>query len=323
MLKKHILKSASNGPPSRVQPSGTVGQEKSASRNRPILPRKHWFYMEYDDFVVLTSNLPRLLYEPWVPAAVAEEFNKLYAESVSDDKSIKARELLDRLAFDPRMKRVWQELYKMKRVKHKSTEQFLHPICVTHYSMADLLRRRAATLSEGTPEEKMLERAYLAEAKFHEKQTFDPLTNTRWTEQDLGVQRFLWRIYHSDKKIEPIFLSEIKAEVAALRQAAERLRAEVATLQSLGIRCDGLEQIASECDAAARTRDRDPKVEDPWIITRKRGDPICRTLVVDIAGTTEGNLGTALNGIIAIIANVCLDRADLTGTKVRDMLRMT
>jgi hypothetical protein len=45
----------------------------------------------------------------------------------SDEEFLKRRLLLKRLASDPRMRGVWSEIYKKRRVKYRPTKKFRHP----------------------------------------------------------------------------------------------------------------------------------------------------------------------------------------------------
>jgi|HubBroStandDraft_6_1064221.scaffolds.fasta_scaffold680096_2 hypothetical protein len=220
------------------------------------------------------------------------------------------------------MKSVWTELYKKKRVHHKPTDEFVNPIFVRKASIAAWLRQDASTLrKKGGPRGKLDADIWDAEATLLEKEAYDPLAHTPWTEQDLGVQLFLWRIYHAALEPKPVFLSDIKAEVDALRNAAEQLRAQAEVLQSLHIECAALQEIAANCDSEARLRDRDPKIDDPWIISRRVHDAELRTFVAILSVITEQLCKKTLYGTIATIANVVFSRNDMTGSKVREMLR--
>jgi hypothetical protein len=125
----------------------------SSQMNQPLLPRNHWMYLPYEDFISLASTLPPMSFEPWVPEAVIDEGKKLYAETVKDEDPETARALLSKLISDRRMDRVWKELYKKRRVEHESTKQFWRPIYMTHSSIAAENRRRASELMKGNLED--------------------------------------------------------------------------------------------------------------------------------------------------------------------------
>jgi len=294
--------------------------------DKPLAIRGHWDYVDYESFVRGTdaSELPPPQFEGWVPEAVRDEARKLYAESASQKDPVKAAELLSKLVSDPRMKSVWAELYKKHRVDHQSTEQFANPIYMTSASKAASLRQRASELRQKGGASNILEAEVKEfEVQLLETQTVDPLTLTPWTEQDLGVQLFFWQAYYAALATpKPTFFSKIKAEVAALRAAAKQLRAQAVKLQSHGIECAALQQIASEFDSRARSEDRNPKTDDPLIITRQVKDVRLRTFVATLSIVTQQLLQDTMYGTIATITNVVFSRADITGSKVRDMLRL-
>jgi hypothetical protein len=292
--------------------------------DKPLVSRRPWHYVEYSAFVAGTtaSALPPPPFKISEHSAIIDEARKLYAETVNQKDPAKAVELLSKLITDPRMKSVWTELYKKKRVNYKPTGKFVNPIYVTYASIAAWLRQHASTLrKKGGAQDKFHAFISDAEATLLEKETYDPLAHTPWTEQDLGVQLFLWQIYHAALDPKPVFLSDIKAEVDALRNAAEQLRAQAEVLQSLNIECAALQQIAANCDSEARLRDRDPKIDDPWIISRRVHDPELRTFAAVLSVVTDQLCKKTLYGTIATIANVVFSRTDTTGSKVREMLR--
>jgi hypothetical protein len=292
--------------------------------DKPLVSRRPWRYVEYTSFVEGTcaSTLPPPPFEMAGREAIIDEARKLYAESLNQKDPAKAVELLSKLITDPRMKSVWTELYKKKRVHHKPTDEFVNPIFVRNASIAAWLRQHASTLRKKSGAQDALHADTLdAEARLLEKKTSDPLARTPWTEQELGVQLFLWHIYHATLEPKPVFLSDIKAEVNALRHAAEQLRAQAEVLQSLHIECAALQQIAANCDSEARLRDRDPKTDDPWIISRRVHDAQLRTFVATLSIITDQLCKKTLYGTIATIANVVFSRNDVTGSTVREMLR--
>ena len=66
-----------------------------------------------------------------------------------------------------------------------------------------------------------------------------------------------------------------------------------------------------------------PGIDDPWIITRRRGrefDPKIRTFIFSLP--TEVLFDKPLYGTIAQITNVVFHRTDMTGSKVREMVRL-
>jgi len=263
-------------------------------------------------------SLPTI--ERWVPEAVADAAERLHAELAAENKS-DGLAVLSRLVSDPRMKLVWGELYKKKRdSKYQTTEEFLYPARVTNASWAAIHRQQAVELRKiggklNESEARLLE----AEATLEESAADSP-TDTRWSEQDRAVRTFLYHACHSAVDIQPVFLADMRAKIDELRGAAQTLRAEAAKLRRLGLEGVTREflQVADSCDDEARNlRPEQPspsgrRADDPWIISRDRGDPKVRTFVADLLMETERLFGTPLHGTLATTANVVFSRKDIT-----------
>jgi hypothetical protein len=87
------------------------------------------------------------------------------------------------------MEAVWKTLYSTRRVKNKTTEEFVYPAYVRHASHATRLRQLAeeATTSRGAA---LLEKeAVLIESEY------DPFTHLEWSEQEIGIQLFCLYVY--------------------------------------------------------------------------------------------------------------------------------
>jgi hypothetical protein len=301
---------------------------------RPLVSRRSWHWREYASFVEGTraSNLPLPPFETSAPAnvppAVLDEARKLYAESENQKDPVKAKDLICKLVSDPRMQSVWKELYRKTTSNDKnSLSDFVNPIFMTNASQAASLRQRASELyAKGGASNILDAKEMQASAKRLEKEKYDVnalvLAHIPWTEQDLGVQLFLWQTYRTALDPKPEYLSEIKAEVKALRKAAQQLRAQVATLQSLRVKCDALEQIASDCDSRARSRDVNPKTDDAWIITRRvrRFSPEQKTFAAILSGITSRMCRKPMYGTIATITNVVFE-TNLNASNIRELLR--
>ena len=189
----------------------------------------------------------------WVPPAIIPVAEQLHPGLASEENPTEVEGLWSRLVFDPRMKRVWQELYKKQRIGHQATEEFFHSASVTHKSIAVRNRRRASEIREkGGPEN---EANFLeAEAAVLESEN-DPNADSKWREQDRAVQLFFYHAYIQALNHELIFLSDIETKVRKLQKIAERLRRNAAILSSLGVKCEAgkLREIASDCDSKALT----------------------------------------------------------------------
>jgi hypothetical protein len=164
---------------------------------------------------------------------------------------------------------------------------------------------------------------------------YDPPADPRWSEQDRGVQRFLLRAYEAALNHELVFLSDLEAKVSTLQKVAMRLRSDAAILRSLklGREARKLQHLASDCEDEAfdilpissEQDDGHPyslQTDDPWIITRRRGDLELRTFVANLSIITGTLFGKTLHGTLATVANVRFNREDVTHRKVWEMLRL-
>ena len=284
------------------------------------------------------STLPPPIFPNWVRPAVIDMVERLRAGLAAEQDPAKAEKVLLRLTYDPRMKRVWGELYKNKKkgVNDKATEEFFNPPYVTNASVAAANRRLASDLRKKTGainehDVKLLE----AEAAVLER-LGDPPADPRWSEQDRAVQLFLYHSYRTALDVKPVFLSDLQAKVTELREVAEVLRKQAATLQSQGMNdhAQKLNEIASDCDDNASNinperqigsdeNDRSlftPQADDPWIIERKKGDLELRAFVADLSVTTNMLFRKTLHGTLANVTNVVFDRQDVTFDVIRAML---
>ena len=88
-----------------------------------------------------------------------------------------------------------------------------------------------------------------------------------------------------------------------------------------------LKTIAEACvdqatDVRENLRAHEKEGDDPWIITRNKGDIELRAFVADMVITTTTLFETELYGTIANIANAVFERSDITELTVREMLRV-
>jgi hypothetical protein len=268
------------------------------------------------------SALPFNDPEAWVPKAVIETAAQLHAELSAENHSIDGLEILSRLIFHPGMKAVWTELYRRKRIKYESTEEFLHPARVTNRWSAAEHRRQAAELRRRGGEANESE-ASLLEAEADVEEDLDVSTiNQRWSEQDRGAQLFLRQACISAIEINPIYLTELQDNATKLLQIATNLRQHSGVLLSLGLEAEArsLKMVAFGCDRNARDLIVDLATDDPWVISRNRGDLKLRTYIVDLSISTKSIFGTPHYGTLATVASVVFG-SEITADKVRELLR--
>ena len=193
---------------------------------------------------------------------------------------------------------------------------------MTNASNAARLRQLAAELrnklgKNNERDVKLLE----AEAAVLERLGDAPV-DPKWSEQDRAVQLFLRHAYREALDAKPVLLSDLKAKAEKLLEVADVLRKQATTLHSLGKESEAqkLEDMTSTCDDDARNMlPRDD--EDPWIITRQRGDLELRAFAADLSITTMQLFRKELHGTLATVANVVFNRQDMTRSKIREMLR--
>ena len=129
-----------------------------------------------------------------------------------------------------------------------------------------------------------------------------------------------------------------EAKVSTLQKVAMRLRSDAAILSSLRMEREArkLQHLASDCEDEAfnilpnqqipsEQNDGHPfslQTDDPWIITRRRGDLELRTFVENLSIITGTLFGKTLHGTLATVANVRFNREDVTHRKVWEMLRL-
>lgn len=273
------------------------------------------------------SRVP--IFSDWVPEAVRLMAAKLWYECSMEKDPAKARQFLERLIINPMMERVWDELYKKRRVEHKATEEFLYPACVTNASAAVRNRRRALELRKkgGSVNEREADQLE-AEAALYERENDQPPDPT--FEQDRAVQLLFRNAYQSALNPQPIFASDLRSNIRKLGDAAKQLRKISSVLSSLELTDEArqLKTIAEACvdqaDGVLETlHAHEREGDDPWIITRNKGDLELRLFVADMVITTTMLFEKELHGTIANIANAVFERDDVTAATVREMLRVS
>ncbi len=270
------------------------------------------------------SVLPALTFAEWLPPAVKEKATELFHELAEKENSTVASEILSRLISDPLMEEVWREIYKRKRVNYQPTDQYVHPAIVTNASIAKWLRRKAAACrKEGGEENECDAKSFDFEAKELEQRPDQP---QKWSEQDRGAQLFLDHAFHGALDINPVFLSDLQAEVAELEDLAGKLRncAEALRSRGDGSNAQQLDEIANQYDdeAYAKNPDRLKPGDDPWIIERARGDARIRTFIADCSISALTIFKENLFGTVAKVTNVVFNRNDVTANQVREIMRV-
>jgi hypothetical protein len=271
------------------------------------------------------GDVKLIAFPTWVPPAVRYAASKLHAQIAAEKDPAKASELLARLISDRRMEAVWQKLYRTRRVKNQNAEKFVHRAYVRHASRAARLRQLAEKATTYREAKRLENEAAAIEDEY------DPLADQPWSDQDLGVQLFFWHVYRNALNLKPVFLSDLKAESIRLHELAKDLRKKAATLRSPGLKLEApkLMEVAAACDDEASRIVPNLIEEDPWVMSRQRGDIQLRPLVADLSitwavlfdGPVRKMLPQPAREVFADVASVVLTRNDITPSKIREMLR--
>lgn len=255
-----------------------------------------------------------LVFPDWVPAAVSYAAEEIRIEIASKENSTENLKLLKRLIADERMKPVWAELFKKKRVANHGA--FLHPTqlfggpmmmeCAVRLqkqgflkgqSVADYLEARAAR--------------FISELKLDLKGCKSA--------QDFAAQLFFRNSFYSAIDPKPTFHSDLKKRVRQFETIAKELRSSAQTLRSMEFEWEVLDAIADTCDTQASLILRRGMTR---IIKRKskRGDLKIRAFVLVMSITVELLFNMKLYGTIAKVCNVVLE-SRMTSQKVRAIVR--
>jgi hypothetical protein len=259
------------------------------------------------------STLPPPTFSNWVPPAIIETAERLYAQLATEQDPAKAEKVLSRLTSDLSMERVWDELYR------KKGEGFFNPACLTNASNAAAHREKAGELRKKGGEENVRDAEFLEfEARLIEVLP-DEQTDPEGSEQDRAAQLFLSSAYRAALDTEPQIVPDIQAKVSKLREVADELKKLATELQFVGIGvteiyAQKLREVAADCndDAAIMEPNR---ANAPWLITRKRGDMRRRTFVGKLSYATNFLFKKTLLNTIATVTNVVFssNNTDLSG----------
>lgn len=282
------------------------------------------------------GNSFSLTFPEWVPPAVIEAANQLNDELAKEKDPTKAVQVLSRLVSDPLMKRVWQEVYRRKRIRHQSSEEYLNPAS-TNVSRTAAFPRQASDFRERGGEENVHNAELLeAEAAIIESES-DPIFYPPWSAQDRAAQLLLRQAYRTALDNTPVYLSHLEAKTNDLRKLAQELLTRVEILQAYHLDQEArkLKKLVEEIEEEAENidpyldpqagqrlaRPRFPHIDDPWVIVRKTPDVQMRSFVMDLTIITLQLFGKSLHGTLANITNVVFDRKDVTDERVRELLR--
>jgi hypothetical protein len=150
----------------------------------------------------------------------------------------------------------------------------------------------------------------------------EPTPTDAQSAQDVTVGYFFHLIYsYALDELPTVSLSKIQKGQHAIWATEGLLRKAGENLRSFGMEDNAqiVERIASDCEENAYWTE--PDDDDPWVIGRYRGDMRLRTYAAWIANSSKELFGQQLYGTLATITNVVFERSDMTGSKIREMLR--
>jgi hypothetical protein len=258
----------------------------------------------------------------WLPAPVRTFAQTEYVRLVRDAEAI---QVLRRLVSDSRMERVWNELLRRERVNYKSAKAFVHPASQPGRDSswtpearywrhrAQELRRLGGRENDREADDLVLMAniSELGEVMFllgDDSEDESP--------QDLALAFVLLQALKLAKeKPRPVSLAESRKVRHHYETMAKIIRAEAVAHKHDARLCEAAFLYDAMADKAA------PAAGSPLLVKRKRAsDERALGFVRALATTTREIFGARLCGTIATIANVALERTDLTSAIVRKML---
>ena len=243
-------------------------------------------------------------------------------------------ELLRRLACDPRMKKVWNELLRHKRTKYRTTRAFVHPVSSPPKSFwtpeARARLRRGGlicSLGGGEPsaEAKHLETSALLAEFAGTACLFPRYEGQPEIPRQQVALAFLFHQAFAFARQKPRAVSQSDAQTTRNHcvAMAKRILADNIELQRLrGYPDERLERAASAY--LERADDVAPGPGSPLLVNRKHGrNELIKGFVLELAATTKAIFGASLFGTVATLTNVAFDRADITAGQIRKMVPST
>ena len=248
----------------------------------------------------------------WAPPDVRIVAARLRSTLVAGGKAAQV-EALDRLLSDPRMNRVWAEIYKENR---SDPPGYKYP-ALTNALRAQRLRRQAAKHrnKEGGAE---LATALESEAEDLEATPDLPELSSEGR-QDRAAAKVFVAAVHALNEV-PIFLSDVKKAVRALRDLAQRSREIADQFRTFGLDADANElremastyaAIADENDPDLQNKKSERRDDYPLLIDRKTDQAMLRIFVRQMDYVILQQFGSsAMLSTIATLANVVFERTD-------------
>ena len=245
----------------------------------------------------------------WVPSRVRDEadFRFHILGYVPKDVAI-----IRRIVCDTRMKTLWTELKKHRRVQHQSTTEYLHPAIMPAEQLweenYELLNSCAADLQD------LGKRPEAAQLRL----SIPKLATSLDEVQELACGYLFIKLLHFvDDGPDILSSSEYAARYGSYAQIAKKLRGAAEELDSLGSmtrEASQLRRIAVQCDENSKP------AWETIVVPRKRGSASQRRFVIELGETMRVLFGKHMTGVIATAANVVLEQTCFSADQVTTML---
>ena len=266
----------------------------------------------------------------WIPACVRELAQVIYNDVNRQEVRPEDIALLRRLSLDSRMKLVWDELLKKKRMDYKRTQQYVYPVQNYDHTRqlwsfhARLLQARAESpgrSGEDADSKRNQTRALLIEIEV--PNTFSRLTSKLGPQEKGLVWLFHTAFSLARQTPRSVSVADKRKAAHRFRTMAKQIRADAAEQRRMrGFPDDRLLEAGFAYDELAD--DAAGSLGPTLLVSRKpRWDARLKGFVIALASTTKLLFGAQLFGTVATLANVVLDRRDLTDDKVRKMVIRT
>jgi hypothetical protein len=171
----------------------------------------------------------------WIPPCIQDLLQILYNDA-NRHNCTKDVKVLDCLTLDPRMKRVWDELLKKKRLDYGKTEQYVHPTAIYEdkrffwsfaarslQSRAEERRKRG----EGREADRVQMRAILAEIEV--PNIFNRLSPAKFAPQEQGLIFLFYTAFKfAQETPQSVAVAEARKAARRFRAMAKTIRADVA-----------------------------------------------------------------------------------------------
>lgn len=246
-------------------------------------------------------NKSQILCPDWTPAIVCEIANYLAPLLVNAPAEVKV--LLFRLMWDERMKTVWDEVGKRKRVRYVKSEQYLYSAHLPAEtdgwsSLARPLRREENYLRDLG--DRIAADWFSSWAAGAEARAATAGSDAR---PDMPPQELAKAV------IFALVLGIFSAGLRTVRKSD--FDALIARLRAEG----------KEREAEAYLRQANDPTNKQYIVDRQRTDARIEAFVKGLATETAKIFGSPLYGVLAILTNVAFEDAGYDQQRIRALLR--